>query len=103
MRIGLGRTTSGEVRLTIEGPFLDPEEDMDVAIRRVVKSIDREGGPNVELDVSGVTWLTLDGIGVLIRCKQHADRSGRTLRITHPPAQAVEAIDRAGLKDWFGL
>ncbi len=103
MRIGAGRTANHAVRLMIEGPFLDPDEDMDVAIRRVVASIERAGAREVELDFSGVTWLTLEGIGVLIRCRQHADGSGRTLRITHPSPQALEAIRRAGLGDWFGV
>jgi anti-anti-sigma regulatory factor len=103
MRIGSCHAPNGTVRLTIEGPFLDPDVDMDVAIRRLVNSIDRESGANIELDISGVTWLTLEGIGVLIRCRQHADRSGRTMRITHSPSQAAGAIRRAGLDGWFGV
>jgi anti-anti-sigma regulatory factor len=103
MRIESDRTANDAVRLMIEGPFLDPDEDMDVAIRRVVASMERADASEVELDFSRVTWLTLEGIGVLIRCRQHADRSGRSLRITEPSPQAVQAIRRAGLDDWFGI
>jgi anti-anti-sigma regulatory factor len=103
MRIESGPTRDHTVCLIIEGPFLDPDEDMDVAIRRMVASIERADAREVELDLSHVTWLTLEGIGVLIRCRQHADRSGRSFRITEPSPQAVEAIRRAGLDDWFGV
>jgi anti-anti-sigma factor len=103
MRIGSDRSTSHAVRLMIDGPFLDPGEDMDVAIRRVVASIERAGGREVEFDMSGVTWLTLEGIGVLIRCRQHVDRSGRELRIVDPSAQVIGAIRQAGLDDWLGV
>jgi anti-anti-sigma regulatory factor len=70
-------------------------------IEALVSTIDEPEVRHVDINLSEITWLTLEGIGALVGLKQYVDGTGRTLRVVEPTQQAAAAIERAGLTTWF--
>ena len=88
------------LRVSVVGE-LGPDLGARSLIEALMTSIDAETVRHVEVNLSEITWLTLEGIGALVGLKQYLDGIGRTLRVVEPTQQAAAAIDRAGLATWF--
>ena len=49
------------------------------------------------LDLSGVTFMDISGIAVLLRALRQMDQLGGSLRVTAIPVQARRVLDAAGV------
>jgi anti-anti-sigma regulatory factor len=89
------------VRLVLEGEFADGGPESMAAT--LIGAIEGSTSNNVEFDLSGVTWLSFEGVGALVRLKQYAEQVGRSLRIIDPSLQAMTMLEQVGLLRWLGF
>ena len=57
----------------------------------------------VMLDLNGLTFVDSAGVSVLIRAKQAAESSGRTLVLRRPTEQLERVFALVGLADWLAV
>jgi anti-sigma B factor antagonist len=57
----------------------------------------------VMLDLNGLTFVDSAGVSVLIRAKQTASSSGRTLVLRRPTEQLERVFALVGLADWLAV
>ena len=57
----------------------------------------------VMLDLTGLTFVDSAGVSVLIKAKQAAEASGRTLVLRRPTEQLERVFALVGLADWLAV
>jgi anti-sigma B factor antagonist len=62
-----------------------------------------ESHDRVMLDLNGLTFVDSAGVSVLIRAKQTAEASGRTLVLRRPTEQLERVFATVGLADWLAV
>jgi len=62
-----------------------------------------EAHERVMLDLNGLTFVDSAGVSVLIRAKQTAESSGRTLVLRRPTEQLERVFALVGLADWLAV
>lgn len=60
-----------------------------------------EPNARVVLDLSGLAFVDSAGVSLLIKAKQGAEASGRTLVLGRPPEQVHRVFALVGLADWL--
>jgi anti-anti-sigma regulatory factor len=93
-------TGEDALRVSVTGDF-GPDAPPDSMFRALAAAIEASPARLVEIDLSGLVWLTLEGLGALVSLKRHVDGLGRTLRIVDASEQAAKALERSGLASWF--
>jgi anti-anti-sigma factor len=88
------------LRVSVTGDF-DPDAPPDSMVKALAATIEASTARLVEIDLSGLIWLTLEGLGALVSLKRHVNGLGRTLRIVDATGQAARALERSGLANWF--
>jgi len=59
--------------------------------------------PNIVLDITDVSFIASDGLGVLIKIRGDARRSGGTLRIVEPPEPVLGVFRTTRLTKLFDI
>jgi anti-sigma B factor antagonist len=62
-----------------------------------------ESHDRVMLDLNGLTFVDSAGVSVLIRAKQTAETSGRTLVLRRPTEQLERVFALVGLANWLAV
>jgi anti-sigma B factor antagonist len=57
----------------------------------------------VLLDLCGLRFVDSAGVSVLIKAKQRAESSGRTLVLRRPTEQLERVFAQVGLADWLAI
>ena len=57
----------------------------------------------VMLDLGGLRFVDSAGVSVLIKAKQRAESSGRTLLLRRPTEQLERVFAQVGLADWLAI
>ena len=57
----------------------------------------------VMLDLGGLRFVDSAGVSVLIKAKQRAESSGRTLLLRRPTEQLERVFALVGLADWLAI
>ena len=57
----------------------------------------------VMLDLGGLRFVDSAGVSVLIKAKQRAESSGRTLLLRRPTEQVERVFALVGLADWLAI
>jgi anti-anti-sigma factor len=60
-----------------------------------------EDGRDVDLDLSGVTFIDSSGLGALVRVQKAAGSAGRRLRLSDVPRSVARILELTGLSDLF--
>lgn len=81
---------SGELDV-VSAPAL--RQDLDEALA--------EPGAHVTLDLGELAFVDSAGVSVLIKAKQEAESSGRTLVLARPTEQVHRVFALVGLADWL--
>ncbi len=82
--------------IALEGEFIEPFSDFEAAVRSLVDEVIGASEEEVRVELSAVSRLTPDGIGVLLGLQRFLESTGRSLRLVHPSPQAREALERTG-------
>ncbi len=62
-----------------------------------------EGGGEVTIDASELTFIDSTGLHVLINAQRRLTRQGRSLRVIDPPVSVRRAIELLRLTETLGL
>jgi anti-anti-sigma factor len=60
-----------------------------------------EGGHDVDLDLSEVTFIDSSGLGALVRVQKAATAAGRRMRLCDVPRSVARILELTGLSDLF--
>lgn len=72
-------------------------------MRQMEQQLDLESPSQVELDLSGVTFMDSSGIALLLRLHRSLSLTGGRLRVTGVPPQPAKVLKAAGLNRLFSV
>lgn len=72
-------------------------------MRQLEQQLDLEAPDQVELDMSGVTFMDSSGIALLMRLYRSLSLTGGKLRVTNVPNQPGKVLKAAGLQRLFSI
>lgn len=65
------------------------------------REIERGTWNAISLDASDAAFITLEGVGILVRLLKQAERAGIALDVTSPHPILEERLRRTGIIDWL--
>ncbi len=68
-----------------------------------LEDVIRQGGHNLILDMSGVTFIASDGLGMLIKVRGDTRSQGGTLKLVHPQLQVLGIFRTTRLTKLFDI
>jgi anti-sigma B factor antagonist len=72
-------------------------------LQRLLAEVLSEAHERVMLDLNDLEFVDSAGVSVLIRAKQAAETSGRTLVLRRPTEQLERVFALVGLADWLAV
>jgi anti-sigma B factor antagonist len=72
-------------------------------LREELLQVIRRRGPQVTIDLAGVTFLDCAGINVLLATRRRAQLENGWVRLVRPPQQVRRALSLLNLEQAFGL
>ena len=72
-------------------------------MRQLESQLDLESPRQVELDMSGVTFMDSSGIALLLRLYRTLSMTGRKLQVVQVPKQPGKVLKAAGLERMFSI
>ena len=72
-------------------------------LRRLDQEIEKALPTQLTLDLSGVTFMDISGIALLIRARQRMQELGGTADVCGAAAQARRVLDAAGLQRYLTI
>ena len=101
MSIEWRSSPSGEKVLHIAGPLdLTKRKDLMAALRNGTHA---SGPSHIRTDLSGVTLLDTSGLGLLLIIKEHAEKLGRQVILSHCSRPAKSSLSAAGFTRLFKI
>jgi anti-sigma B factor antagonist len=82
---------AGEVDLSAKPALLD----------QIVAQLEAPGVTAMVVDLSGLTFINKAGISILLSCKRHADRLGRSFTATGAQGEVAKELDLSGIADYL--
>jgi len=79
-------------------PLLEAKE-----LEQYLQSVLTDGRPNIVLDMTDVSFIASDGLGVLIKVRGDARRAGGNLRIVEPPEPVLGVFRTTRLTKLFDI
>ena len=84
------------VVLLIEGELVDQEPIVVLEDALEEQYVD-DGVRRIALDLTNLRALDLEGVGMLLRLRQEAERQGKRLAVTNPSGQVREKLRTTGV------
>jgi anti-sigma B factor antagonist len=99
-RFGVAVRRDGEaLRAVIEGELdLTTEAEL---VDCVTSAVEASDATSIVLDVHRVDFIDSSGLRSLLRCRDHAERHGRSTRLAVSEGPVTRLLRAAGVTDWF--